>query len=245
MFRALRRWWKERSYRHLKNQTVEAIFTGIYEKNEWGGPKGTFYSGEGTYLSDNQKYVDKVREFIRDQQILSILEIGCGDFHVAGQVLHGLDVKYTGGDVVGSLIQHHQQKYQTDKVRFMVLNAIDDALPTADLVIIRQVLQHLNNEQILKILSKVKAFKWALITEHLPADANAIPNQDKITGSHVRVNDNSGVYMDHPPFQIGETTVFLEYPLPVKIKGKMVGSVIRTYLVASTISATTGTTAGA
>lgn len=231
MLQALRRWWKERSYRHLKNQTVEAIFTGIYQKNEWGGPAGAFYSGEGTYLPDNQKYVDAVRQFIRDRNIKSILEIGCGDFHMAGQVLEGLDVSYTGGDVVASLIQHHQQKYQTDRITFRVLNAIDDELPIADLVIIRQVLQHLSNAQIQKILTKLKPFRYALITEHLPASASAIPNQDKITGSHVRVNDNSGVYLDHPPFQIGKTEILLEYPLDVKVKGKVVGSLIRTYLV--------------
>lgn len=210
---------------------MEEIFSGIYKRNEWGGAPGTFYSGDGTHHPDTQQYIDQVRKFIVDRSIGSILEIGCGDFHVSGQILKEIDVTYTGGDVVAALIDHHQQNYQTEKIRFLKINAIEDELPNAELIIIRQVLQHLSNEHIQKILVKLSGFKYALITEHLPVSNSVHFNLDKITGPHIRMKFNSGVFIDQYPFSVPRTKVLFEYPHDDIIKGNRVPAVLRTYLV--------------
>lgn len=224
-------WWKQRSFHKLQKKRVEDIFSGIYKRNEWGGTPGSFYSGEGTHHPDTLRYIQQVNAFIAERKIKSVLEIGCGDFHVSGQILQNLDVSYLGGDVVDDLIAHHQKNYQTDKIRFQKINAIDDELPSADLIIIRQVLQHLSNDHIQKILNKLSKFKYALITEHLPASPQAEYNLDKITGPHIRMKFNSGVFIDKPPFSIRNTETFLEYPHDDTIKGKRVAATLRTYLV--------------
>lgn len=231
MFKSLWLWWKQRSFHKLRNARVEDVFTKVYTHNEWGGTPGSFYSGDGTHHPDTQRYIDKVRAFIIDQKITTIVEIGCGDFHVAGQILKGLDVNYLGGDVVESLIHHHQETFETDKIHFKTINAIDDVLPAADLIIIRQVLQHLSNEHIQKILKKLPSFKYALITEHLPASAHPDVNLDKITGPHIRMKFNSGVFITEPPFNVAHSTPFLEYPHDDFIKGMRVPATLRTYLV--------------
>ena len=224
-------WWKQRSFHKLRKKPVEDIFTSIYKNNEWGGTPGSFYSGEGTHHPDTQRYIQHVRSFLINQHVKSVLEIGCGDFHVSNQILKGLDVNYIGGDVVDELIAHHSKNYQTDKIRFQKINAIDDELPAADLIVIRQVLQHLSNDHVQKILNKISKFKYALITEHLPGSPEAIYNLDKITGPHIRMKFNSGVFINQPPFSVQHAQIFLEYQHDDTIKGKRIPATLRTHLV--------------
>lgn len=231
MLKSFYLWWKERAFHNLRKQRVEQIFTNIYERNTWGGDPGSYYSGEGTHSPNTRLYIDHVKKFIRDHSLASLLEIGCGDFSIMKHVLADSNVAYLGVDVVDGLIHFHQQNHQTDRIQFKKLNAIEGPLPGADLVIIRQVLQHLSNDHISKILQKLSGFRYALITEHLPVSKDVEYNLDKITGPHIRMKVNSGVFIDKPPFNIPRCKVLFEYPQNDRIKGKEVPAVIRTYLV--------------
>lgn len=146
-------------------------------------------------------------------------------------LIERVTIDYTGGDVVRDLIEHHQSKFQNTTTHFIHLNAINDELPDADLITIRQVLQHLNNNQIQKILGKLSKFKYVLITEHVPITLDAEYNLDKIAGPHIRMRVNSGVFIDKPPFNTKNTTILFEYREDDKVKNKMVPAVIRTYLI--------------
>ena len=84
---------------------------------------------------------------------------------------------------------------------FQVIDAIEEDLPKGDVVVVRQVLQHLSNKHISKIVPKIPAFKTALITEHLPA-GRFTPNLDKQTGPDHRPSFNSGVVLTDPPFNM-------------------------------------------
>jgi hypothetical protein len=223
-------WWKDRQFHHLQQRTPEEIFTEVYSKNAWGGKKGTFCSGSGTTSPNTSIYIDKIRNFIQQNNIRSIFEIGCGDFRIMNQVLYDLKGKYVGADVVPELIQHNNKKFGNDFISFKKIDAVAEELPPADLIIIRQVLQHLNNARISKILTKTTAFKYALITEHLPITKNVAHNLDKITGPHIRMRINSGVFPDKPPFSM-KATVLFEYREDDPVKGKMVPAVMRTYLI--------------
>jgi len=74
-------------------------------------------------------------------------------------------------------------------------------LPAAGLCLIRQVLQHLNNEEIARTLANLKNFTWVLISEHVPVHPKSI-NRDKPHGPDVRVRYGSGVYVEQPPFSM-------------------------------------------
>lgn len=106
-----------------------------------------------------------------------------------------------------------------------------DELPDADLVTIRQVLQHLSNEQISKILSKLSKFKYVIITEHILLGDFTIPNLDKIPGPHIRTKVFSSVIIDAPPFKVKNATVLSEHRFDEKVKSKLYPAVIRTYLI--------------
>jgi len=88
-------------------------------------------------------------------------------------------------------------------VDFRVLDITNDALPKADVAIIRQVLQHLSNEQILQALPRIlSAYKYVILTEHLPAREGFEPNVDKPAGPDIRLGIDSGIVLRRPPFNI-------------------------------------------
>jgi SAM-dependent methyltransferase len=229
--RKLYAWYRERYFWHLKKKEVEQIFSEVYRHNQWGGPAGTFYSGEGTHSPGTLTYINNIASFIKEHDIKTILDIGCGDFSVMSKILEKADVHYTGADVVPELIQHHRQHYANDKTKFIQLNAITDELPDAGLVTIRQVLQHLSNEQIMQILRKLAKFKYVIISEHILLGDFVIPNLDKIPGPHIRTRVFSSVIIDAPPFNVKNAKVLFEYRFDEKIKSKLYPAVIRTYLI--------------
>ena len=70
------------------------------------------------------------------------------------------------------------------------------------MVLIRQVLQHLSNAQVAKILPKLTQYRFAVITEHLPGFGGFKPNIDKETGADHRVSFGSGLVLTDPPFNL-------------------------------------------
>ncbi len=127
-------------------QDTEDVFTEIYNKNIWGKTSSgqKYFSGGGTNEFNIKKYKSVLLDFIKDNNIQSIFEIGCGDFSIMKPILHQTKVNYTGSDIVKGLIDHLSENYGGPNTQFIHLNAIkSENLVFADLCIIRQVLQHI------------------------------------------------------------------------------------------------------
>ena len=232
-FKRLYFFWKQRRFWRLFKREPQEIFTEIYEHNIWGGEQGVFFSGTGSNDPRVEIYISNLAAFIQENQIKTITDLGCGDFSVMQKVLDRVDhqVEYIGIDIVKDLIDFNNSNYATERIRFQQANIIDDALPEGELVLVRQVLQHLSNAQISAILRKIAKYKWALLSEHLPIKGSIVFNVDKIPGPHIRMKMNSGVFIDKEPFNITNSRVLFEYRQDDPVKGKMVPAVIRTYLV--------------
>lgn len=227
-------------YRNSK-KTTEDIFTDIYEKKYWGeSPDGhRFCSGAGTTDPNVEQYKSMLIDFINKNQLRSIFEIGCGDFTIMNEVLQHTGVDYLGVDIVKSVINHLDSSFANEKIKFEHLNAIEaSGFPPADLCIIRQVLQHLSNDQIQNILSKTKIFKFLLITEHLPQNPQLI-NSDKSANGNIRLQNkqSSGVFLEHAPFSLKAKTV-LSYRLDDQdYSGRIIPAVLVTSLVCNEVEA--------
>jgi Methyltransferase domain len=181
-----------------------AIFGNIYENRLWGVSSDRevhFYSGIGSYDPSVIQYVSLVVDVIHRYDIRNVTEIGCGDFTVASQYVDKCK-SYLGIEVVRALVEHNQRTYGTKAVSFLFADASRTKLPPCDLCIIRQVLQHLSNRDIMNILQNVTA-KYLLVTEHLPAAHKVTSfNLDKKPGADIRVPRGSGVFIDRPPFNL-------------------------------------------
>ncbi|MHA4894991.1 class I SAM-dependent methyltransferase [Pedobacter sp. PWIIR3] len=201
----MRKHRKRTSFSELYSST---IFTDVYKNNLWGGSKGEFYSGTGSHNSHISIYTDAIANYIKDNQLETIVEIGCGDFNVSSKILTLLDqsdfnYRYVGYDVVKNLIVRNNKLYSSPKIKFIFKDSSSGNLEHADLLIIRQVLQHLNNKSIKKIINKFENYKNIIISEHQVAEKYESvikPNIDKKTDATNRIQFNSGIYLEREPF---------------------------------------------
>lgn len=197
----------ERAQAWSGGKSITEAFEGIYRDGKWGqGPSGEkFWSGNGSKSDFSVQYEDFVVKFLAQHPSLeSVVDIGCGDFQVSQRLLKKLKrtITYTGCDVVAPLIVHNRQAYGASGVVFVQLNAVEQDPPQGDVVIIRQVLQHLSNAQISAILDRVKRlFKVAIITESQPKSPKQ-PNLDIKHGIATRIALGSGVCIEEPPFNL-------------------------------------------
>jgi SAM-dependent methyltransferase len=186
--------------RRNSGRQVADIFAEIYRQNRWGGDPGSFNSGSGSSSAHADGYARAVCAFIRDHNVRRVVDLGCGDFRIGARLI-GPEITYTGIDIVPDLVRTNTERYGSERVRFACLDIISEPLPEGDLCLIRQVLQHLSNEQIRAVLANVAKYRYVIVTEHYPAPgALQEKNLDKPCGEDVRIYDGSAVYLDAAPF---------------------------------------------
>jgi SAM-dependent methyltransferase len=185
----------------FKKLTLQESFDYIYLHRLWG--RGTpMYSGPGSYGEWAEKTISVVGDFIREQGIRSVTDLGCGDFNVGSQLCPLVET-YHALDISSEIIRLDRERFpHLDNVTFQTANACSDPLPAADLALIRQVLQHIPNAQVEEVLQNVErtGFKYALVVEHLPTPGEMTkPNVD-IPQASAGIRPYSGVCIDEPPF---------------------------------------------
>jgi glycosyltransferase involved in cell wall biosynthesis len=207
------RWLVSRSRKKSSAQPVAEVFADAYRRHQWTATEGqqSFSSGPGSGIAYAQPYCDWVSAFARENGITRLVDLGCGDFRVGQNLLTRGNFEYLGVDIVPELIAHYRAQFAGPKVRFECLNIIDDDLPSGDLCLIRQVFQHLSNQEIQAVLEKCSAYPYVLITEHVYVGRDSRPNLDKPHGPDTRVYDRSGVFLNQSPFDLPIRTV-LELP---------------------------------
>ena len=163
-----------------------------------------FYSGSGSHRNDEiSAYLDAVANFLRSfERKPNAVDLGCGDFTV-GLKFRSFCDRYTACDIVPGLIAVNKTRFGDLGVDFRVLDLIVDNLPDGDIALIRQVLQHLSNDQIGKFIARASLrYKFLVVTEHLPSHANFKHNVDKLPGPGTRMGHDSGVVLTSPPFNL-------------------------------------------
>ena len=202
----------------------EQAFSHIYARRLWGGGPG-FSSGSGSHdPALVAPYVQAVRLWVQGQPAMDAVDLGCGDFEVGRQLRQEFG-RYVACDVVPDVIAHHRAGPDAATVDFRCLDITRDPLPAGDVAFLRQVLQHLPNALIRQVVPRLYAYRWLVLTEHMPATADFVPNVDKPIGPGIRlISDNSGVELCAPPFDLRplDTRILCEVP--------QFGGVIRTTL---------------
>jgi len=193
------------------SRSPESVFSEIYASGTWGdGDEPNSGSGSDDLVS--APFVDVVRRLIVEKEITSVIDLGCGDYRVSGK-LADLPIDYTGVDVVPALVARNTAAFGSERIRFLCRDITKDPLPSGDLCIVRQVLQHLSNAQISRVLDQLSAFRYVVVAEHHPARLFK-PNLDKDTGADTRIDFDSGVYLEHLPFNVKNVQVIATTPLP-------------------------------
>lgn len=194
-----------------KDTSNEEVFSRIYASGLWGG-EGAMYSGAGSDDGVTAPFVETVLRFVRERGINSLVDLGCGDFRVGSQ-LAGSVRSYTGIDIAPNVIAANAKRYGGDNVAFLCRDITSETLPFAELCIVRQVLQHLSNRQIVAALANLRQFPFVIVGEHHPAKLYR-PNLDKAVDHGTRISFGSGVYLEEPPFDLKNLSVLATTPLP-------------------------------
>jgi SAM-dependent methyltransferase len=200
------------SNRRYRDLTTAQTFSEIYKRRLWGvEPNEAFDSGEGSGSEFATRYSQMIREFAEEHNVKKIVDLGCGDFRVGRLLADKHAVKYVGVDVVPELIDYNRQHFGGADIHFECLDITNDDLPDGDLCLIRQVLQHLSNPEIARILSKCEKYEHIIVTEHVYSGPGLRPNLDRPHGPDIRVVERSGVYLNEAPFNC-LTQTLLEMP---------------------------------
>jgi hypothetical protein len=157
-------------------EEAEAAFLNIYRSDAWG------MASDIEPDPDNvAKYVQLVDDFIRQNGIRSVVEFGCS----AWPHLHRVDwtgIEYDGFDVIASLVEVATRRHGAGNIRFHVFTD-ETELPAADLLVCKDVFQHLPCEDIKYYLGRFKAlYKYMLITDDVFPDTET--NQDIAHGGY-------------------------------------------------------------
>ncbi|MCQ4162764.1 class I SAM-dependent methyltransferase [Roseomonas sp. GC11] len=138
------------------------VFEAVYAGPAWGGT-----SGPGSSPVATLEYRQFLERFIARNNIRSVVDIGCGDWQFS-RYIHFGKASYLGVDVVPHLIERNQAAYGGEKVRFELAPEDPATLPQADLLLMKDVLQHLPDAEILHYRRHVvPRYRFALLTNSI------------------------------------------------------------------------------
>lgn len=218
--------------RQYVNLSTAEVFDKIYRDGDWGKDyQGNPTSGSGSHTNSIvTPYVSKVTELLQQMGNPSVVDLGCGDFNVGHQILPHAK-HYTACDISQTILNRNKLKFLYDNLEFRHVNLASDELPSGDVAFVRQVLQHLSNDEISKFVAKINSgnlYRYLVITEHLPVAAGFVPNIDKPDGAGIRLPWGSGIDLAEAPFsfKFKDKEVILKVPDdPAKPLGMIVTTV--------------------
>ena len=155
-------------------------------------------AGYGSSTWNVRIIVNVLPIIFEEYKIKTMLDVPCGDFYWMKNVDLS-SVKYIGADLVDEQIAYNKEKHP--EVDFRILNMIEDALPSADLVFTRDCLVHLNFHNISMFINQIiKNGSKYLMTTHFPE----VQKNDELNG----IIGWRPLNMQKPPFN---------FPKPLKI----------------------------
>jgi SAM-dependent methyltransferase len=134
------------------------VFNRYYKSDAWIGGG----SGSGSTPEVTAPYRDFLSRFLRDHNIKSVVDLGCGDWQFS-KLIDWSRIDYLGVDVSRTVLDN-TRKFAKPGIRFIELNGTSSSLPGADLLIMKDVMQHWSNEDIEQFLLNLPKFQYALIT---------------------------------------------------------------------------------
>ncbi len=143
------------------------IFSNIYKNGIWNNNNQNIpLSGPGSTLNNTIEVSSLLEEFIYRNKCTSILDLGCGDLTWMSKTKFFLDnnIQYIGIDVVPDLINSHKMNYPDNTFLCKDITEFSE-FSKVSMIILRDVIFHLENYKILNILNNIKnKFDFICIT---------------------------------------------------------------------------------
>lgn len=151
---------------------TQEVFTKIYNNNSWGSAESV--SGGGSELGNTVNLRKNLDYLIKSLQIKTFLDVPCGDMNWMKEInLEG--VEYFGWDIVKKLIEENQKKFEKNpNMSFFCKDALNDDLPTVDLIMARDMIIHFPFAATWKFLQNVveSGSQYLLISKYCSNNPN-------------------------------------------------------------------------
>jgi len=178
---------------------MKSIFEHIYNTGSWG--EG---SGPGSLRSALTAYKSFVQRMIALYRPQSVLDLGCGYFAPYADMDWP---DYTGLDVASAPIEANKRDYAGPSRRFEQRDWMEGELPNADLVLVKDVLQHWPDDLVRRGLQRLSACNRVIITNSVILGQSAV-NTDIELGGCRPLN------LLLPPFSLPRPTDFTMFDAP-------------------------------
>ena len=176
-----------------QRRVLSDTFNDIYTEGEWGkDAAGKGISGTGSTLEITREYRAFIEDFIKKNSVRSVVDAGSGDWGFSSAIDWG-GASYLGVDIASNVIESVRRKHETERIKFQVGDVTED-LPPADLLISKDVLQHISNDLVHKFIRnnlKKGKYKWAILTNDRGGK-----NGDTENGGYRAIN------LAAPPFDV-------------------------------------------
>ena len=146
----------------------------------------------GSTLEITREYRAYVEDFMKKHTVKSVVDAGCGDWSFSSTIDWG-DASYLGVDIAFGCHRGRPQEAR-EKQNQVQVGDITEELPAADLLISKDVLQHLSNKLIHKFIRnnlRKGKYKWVILTNDRSSE-----NRDVASGGYRAID------LAAPPFKV-------------------------------------------
>ena len=167
------------------------VFSDVYERDLWNGG-----SGPGSAPENSEVYRRFLQEFLDGFDYpVKVVDLGCGDWRI-GELMDWLGVDYVGVDVVPEVVEANRRRDTPDNVSFVCLDALVDDLPEGDVLVVKDVLQHWPNADVLRLLDAAEErFTFTVVTN----DVSSKSHPAKVN-SDIALGDWRPIDIERAPF---------------------------------------------
>ena len=177
---------------------IAAAFADIYRHDRWSNG-----SGPGSAPSSTIEYRAFIERFMVENGVRSVTDLGCGDWQFS-RLIDWSGIAYHGFDLVDFVVEENRRRFASETIRFDVLTDRAD-LPGGDLLLCKEVLQHLPNAMIADYLAAIRPkYRFALIT-------NAIEPLD-LANRDIAAGDWRPLRLEDEPFRAPGANVLVYFP---------------------------------
>lgn len=181
---------------------MEAEFTRIIETNAWGSPETP--CGPGSTLQACAPLLARLPLWFSRYKIHSLADLGCGDWNWM-QHLRLAGIQYDGFDVVKDLVEKNR-RHARGNVRFHHADVSIMTVPKVDLVLVKDLLQHLPTETALELVAKVRQSGSGYLAATTAVGAPAEARKGMGVGGFVPLD------LESSPFNLGAPVDAVDVP---------------------------------
>jgi hypothetical protein len=141
----------------------EKVFTRIYDSQLWGdGSSENPLSGGGSNPDLTVKYVEFVKSVVEEYDVSSIVDVGHGDWMMWRDYKFE-NVNYLGLDVALGLSEKLTEMYGSATRKFVNHSSTNFDYPPADLLISKEVFQHLPVQDLMNFLRAAENYGYVIL----------------------------------------------------------------------------------